>query len=126
MLADPSKVLEAETEYNFNDIMLKLFNMCNILDTIIGTLVLNLMVWTLDQSDFTKDSFLRWVIKFIDFSSYLFDIIDMVDIGQGFAAHLDLYNGGKMTGKIVRILIALWLEGFFTAFGDGIKETYNV
>ena len=81
MLADPSKVLEAETEYNFNDIMLKLFNMCNILDTIIGTLVLNLMVWTLDQSDFTKDSFLRWVIKFIDFSSYLFDVIDMVDIG---------------------------------------------
>ena len=56
-------------------------------------------------------SAIRWTLRLIDIGTYINDAVDLSIILQGLAAHGDLNNIGKLTGKIIKIIVQLLMEG---------------
>ena len=76
----------SEVGFNFNDVMVKDLNMCNYIDTIPGILVIALILQILgieknEESDLYRAlSIPKLVVHIIDFTTYVSDIIDLVQI----------------------------------------------
>ena len=53
----------------------------------------------------------HWLLKGLEVSTYIMDIVDIVAILQGYSEHVDYFNKGKLVGKGAKILIQLYFEG---------------
>ena len=107
-----------------NDTLVKSMQLCNYLDTILGILVLNLAIKTIqtlrlqfDQmGDYAKvfDG-VAFVLRLVDLSTYLVDAIDLSVIIQGLISHHDAYNSGLVLGKGLKFVMqgALELSSIF-------------
>ena len=94
-----------------NDTLVKMFNICNFWDTVQGLFFINILVYFLDKKFDPLDNtyyFMRiprWVFKLIEVSTYIMDLVDLSAILQGVSEHGDSFNKGKITGKVIKILL---------------------
>lgn len=79
------------------------------LDTIQGTLFLNLIAFLLKEGEWTL---LSVGIRFIDVVTLLFDMADLAINIKSYTAHGNEYNYGMLTGKFVKNSIQACLHGW--------------
>jgi hypothetical protein len=83
---------------------------CNLLDTVQGTVIINLAGMMLSQAGWVK---LGWVFKTIDALSLIFDAADIGFQVQSVARHrYDEYEYGMFAGKAIKLGIMAYLQGW--------------
>ena len=102
--------LNVDLGYDLNDTFVKSLNVCDFRDTLPFIVVLNLIINSIERVD-QLSSTIMLILRAIDISTYLNDIVDLSTIVQGLSEHIDAYNFGQAMGKAIKIITQLYLEG---------------
>ena len=106
---------ETMNTFNFNDAYSLLMKKCNFIDSVEGMFIVNWVINYIDASPDLYESIkgIRWGLRFLEMSSIISDIAEVVTSMQTLYYHGDAYNGGILLGKAVKIGTQLYMEGWF-------------
>ena len=127
-LRDP---FNSDISFNTNDTFLKWALMCNYTDTIPGVLLINLIIYFVNQYfDYFKSYSeyedyglaIYWSLRVVEILTIIFDGMELSGYFQGLMAHLDGFNFGLFCAKWLKIIGELINFGFFTTASEYMKS----
>jgi len=113
--------LHGQEEFNFEDSSLFLLQKCNLLDTLPATLLLNLLINSIDDLPEKVRGYFdipRIVLRLLDINGFINSFVEMGYSVSLVMARFSVAQDGKLLGKIIKLVVQLYM---LNTFGSLLK-----